>query len=356
MFVYWLMFLMPAVGALHETKNSRGRGARTSNREFTWFWMLVIFALFIGCRFQVGGDWQNYIDNLEEASGRTFFQSIALGDPGYRLLEWLANELGFGIVGINLAAGVLFTYGLSVFCRNLPRPWLALSVAVPYLVIVVAMGYTRQGMAIGCAMIGLVALSKRKLSSFLIWVLIGATFHKSAVLLFPVAALSTTRRRLFGVLWTGAFAIGAYFLMLEPAVEDLRRNYVDAEYQSSGAMIRLLMNAVPALIFLWKRRKFEMAAEERKLWTCLSLVAFALFGVFFLTPASTAVDRVALYILPLQLVVFAHLPDVLAKGRGGSHQIIYLTLFYYVLVEVVWLVFAENSIYWVPYHFYLLQS
>jgi hypothetical protein len=250
----------------------------------------------------------------------------------------------------------VFTYGLTVFCRGLPRPWLALAVAVPYLVIIVAMGYTRQGMAIGCAMAGLVALGGRRTLKFLVWVLIGATFHKSAVLLFPIAAFAATRRRLYAILWTGIFAVAAYLVMLEPAVEGLRAGYIDEAYQSQGALVRLIMDALPALLFLWLRRKFVMSAEQRQLWTCLSVIALGLFGVYFLTPASTAVDRVALYVLPLQMVVFSHLPSVLAKRGAQNRMLVWMTLTYYLLVQFVWLNFAVNAEYWVPYHFYLLQG
>ena len=74
------------------------------------------------------------------------------------LLNWFAgqNELGFWFV--NTVCGGIFSYGLIAFARSQPRPWLALAVAVPYLIIVVAMGYTRQAAAIGFVMLGLVRL------------------------------------------------------------------------------------------------------------------------------------------------------------------------------------------------------
>ena len=92
-------------------------------------------------------------------------------------------------------AGGIFAIGLVFFCRNLPRPWLALAVAVPYLVIVVAMGYTRQGVALGLAMLGLVALGKKGTGWFVFWVMLAATFHKTAVLLLPLAALAAAHNR-----------------------------------------------------------------------------------------------------------------------------------------------------------------
>jgi hypothetical protein len=358
MFVYWMMYLLPALGALQE-RGSRPAASAYEGRarnDAAWLWVIVMLGVIVGCRFQVGGDWENYIDNLTDAYGRSLYESLLQGDPGYRLLEWLAYQLDMGILVINLVAATVFTYGLSVFCRNLPRPWLGLAVAVPYLVIIVGMGYTRQGMAIGCAMAGLVSLSHRKVLRFLLWIVVGATFHKTAVLLFPIAALSATQGRLLAFVWTVGFAVAAYALMLDPAVEGLRASYIEAEYQSEGALIRLLMNAAPASLFLLLRKRFAINAQEQKLWTCLSIVSLALFAVYFLTPASTAVDRVALYVLPLQMVVFSHLPQVFGNGRRQNRLAVYSVLVYYVAVEFVWLNFAVNSEYWIPYQFYLFQT
>ncbi len=61
---------------------------------------------------------------------------------------------------------------------------------MPYLINIVAMGYTRQSVALGFAMIGLAALGEQRVRRFVLWVLVGALFHKSAVLLLPIAALA----------------------------------------------------------------------------------------------------------------------------------------------------------------------
>ena len=64
------------------------------------------------------------------------------------MLNWLSIQMDWGILGVNLIGGAIFAFGLVAFCRRQPRPWLALAVAIPYLVIVVAMGYSRQGIAL----------------------------------------------------------------------------------------------------------------------------------------------------------------------------------------------------------------
>ena len=47
-----------------------------------------------------------------------------------------------------------------------------------------------------------------------------------------------------------------YVLLLQDSVEALQYNYIEAEYQSQGAAVRVAMNAMPTVLFLWFRRRF----------------------------------------------------------------------------------------------------
>ena len=119
-------------------------------------------------------------------------------------------------------------------------------------------------------------------------------------------------------------------------------NYIEAEYQSEGAAVRLAMNAVPAAAFLLWRKRFVLTVQDRNLWTMLSLMALAALVVLALSPSSTAVDRVALYMIPLQLFVFSRLPDVLGRAESVRPWVIAIVA-YYALVLFVWLFFATHS-------------
>jgi hypothetical protein len=212
-----------------------------------------------------------------------------------------------------------------------------------------------------------------------VWVALAATFHKSAVLLVPIAGLSAPRNRYWTAAWLTLFAVGLYKLLLEKDAEALYTNYVVANMQSEGALVRLMMNALPAMFFLVWRRKFQFAEPEERLWTSFAIISLGMLGLYAVTPASTAIDRVALYMLPLQLAVFSRLPDALgaklkrrpaSKSAGASpplgellpvrpesaSQLTAVVLLYYFVVLFVWLNFAANAGYWLPYRFYLLES
>ncbi len=339
---------------------------------------LLSITLLVGYRFQVGGDWNNYFSYLVDVSGLDFAEVVTKEDPAYELLNWLSVKMDWGIFGVNLIGGAIFAFGLVIFCRRQPRPWLALAVAVPYLVIVVAMGYSRQGIALGLTMLGLVALSDRSVLRFVMWMALAATFHKSAVVLLPIAALVSARNRYWTAAWVAVTAWLLYNLLLASDVDTLYTNYVAAQYQSQGAAVRLLMNALPAALLLIWRPRFQFAEAEAGLWTWFAIISLVMLGLFFATPASTALDRMALYLLPLQLAVFARLPYFFgAQGkryqaptaatilpdsgarrlRTGNNTTILVAaiLLYYGAVQFVWLNFADNAWAWVPYRFYPLE-
>lgn len=360
MWPYWLMFLVPAALALQEAARVHplaGHVVLPLRVPPAWWVTLLALTLLVGWRHEVGGDWFNYLRNFQDAAYNSQYAEFWNDDPGYRLLEWLALQFGWGMHAVNLMAAGFFAYGLVVFCRHLPRPWLALAVAVPYLVIILGMGYSRQGVALGCLMAGLVGLGQGRVSTFVLWTVLGATFHKSAVLLLPMAALAASHGRLFTSLWVAVVLAAAYTLLLEDSVDALRSGYLETEYQSEGALIRLTMNALPAALLLWKRQRFGVNLPQDRLWFWFAVAALGLLALYQISPSSTAVDRMGLYLLPLQLMVFAHLPEALGRPNGqGNEAWVVAVLVYYAAVEFVWLNFATHAFAWLPYRFYPLEA
>ncbi|MDZ7809382.1 MAG: EpsG family protein [Arhodomonas sp.] len=310
MWPYWLMFVVSSLGVLGPARLDPGA------RRAAWLVAAVVFTLAIGLRHEVGGDWFAYLAHLHRLDGESSPAVLTGGDPGYYLLNWVVAQLGGTIYWVNLACGAILMSGVIVFARNQPFPWLALLVAVPYLIIVVGMGYTRQAAALGFVLLGLTALSHQQIRRFVVWVVLGTLFHKSAVLILPVAALAASRRRLWTMIWVGVIAVlTAYFFVFE-AADRLWENYVVADYHSQGGFIRVLMNAVPAVLFFTLGRYLRLGEGERRLWRWMSLLALACVPLVLIS--STATDRVALYLIPLQLFVFSrlHLITHSPSGRG----------------------------------------
>lgn len=342
MWGFWLLFLLPLLGVMVPR--------RLPARQATAVWVLVaaLMALIIGLRDQVGGDWATYLTHFQDIARLRWDEVLVYGDPGYYLLNWLVARLGGDVYALNLVCAAVLMAGTARFCREQPKPWLALLVAVSYLLVVVGMGYTRQSVALGLAMFGLVALGHGRVRAFVLWVLLAALFHKTAVLLIPIAALAVRRQRVWTTLWVALAALLAYWALLDETAEFLWANYVDTEMESQGGAIRVAMNVVPALLLLLFRRRLLEDPQERSLWTWMALIALACVPLVFM--ASTATDRLALYLIPLQMLVFSRLHR-LAPAATGRTIIVLAIMAYYAVVLWVWLHYATHAQYWVPYRF-----
>lgn len=351
MWPYYLAFILAIVSYTVENIRITERGATHPNPLAATAPFLII-ALMIGFRFEVGTDWFHYEKTLLQAKTLPFDEFIERGDIGYQYLNWLVAELNLRSWAVNLVCGVLFSMGLLRFCGDQPEPRLALAAALPYLVLVVAMGYARQGVAIGLVMFGLVNLRRGELLKFAFWVGMAATFHKSAVMLFPLAALALNKRGWLNLPLVIAFGVFAYFFLLRGSVDYLVENYIVAQYDSQGTFIRLIMSALPAVIFIRNSRKIKLDSGEQKFWWLMSITTLFFVIGFFVIAGSTAIDRMALYFIPLQLFVYSRLEQLLDLPRTTAVALVYLYSF---VVMTVWLFFATHSLYWLPYKIYPLD-
>ena len=342
MWPFWMLFFIPAFGVL------LGRRLQAPLQLVVWAAVTILFSVVIGLRDQVGGDWGTYLKQFSYVGNMDFSGAFHFNDPGYYVLNWWVAKSGGDIHFANLVCACCVMAGVVTFARKQPMPWLALLVAVPYLIIVVAMGYTRQSVALGFVMIGLAALAEQKLMRFVFWVLVGAFFHKSAVLLLPIAALAASKHKIWSLFWVVAVtAVGAWQL-LASAGEGMWTTYVQDQMTSYGGPIRVVMNALPAILLLSLSRRLDLTPEERKLWKWMAV--FSIACIPFVPFASTAVDRLALYFIPIQMFVFTRLAQLGSRGTTRTTIIVLVTL-YYASIQFVWLNYAVHAKYWVPYHF-----
>ncbi|WP_078460026.1 EpsG family protein [Solemya velum gill symbiont] len=342
MLSYWLMYLLPGVAAIFMANRLRDHTLRP------WVGMWLLYVILIGLRFEVGGDWFNYLRHYEFALHYDL-KDILLGkggDPGYVLLNWIAANNDRGMEFVSLVCAIVFVTGLINFCRQQPAPWIGFAVAVPYLVIVLGMGYTRQGVALGLLFWALIWLERRHLWHFLFFIGIAAMFHKSAVILVPLGLFVTKGNWLYRIIAVASVLYGLWNLTLADAIDSMWVNYVDAQMQSSGARVRVLMNLLPGLVLLFFHKRWRVAFPEGRFWYWMALGSIAAAGLVEF--ASTAVDRLSLYLTPLQVVVLSRLPFLLCK-EISPETLAVITILGYAAVLFVWLNYATHAVHWIPY-------
>lgn len=354
MWPYWVLFFIPSFWVVTrlEPVHCTVLSVRQERWPESWRLVFIVLVLMVGLRHEVGADWITYLELLESYTNSALADNFRFQDPAFVLFNWVATWTGTGVYLINLLSAIFFSWGLVVFCRDQPRPWLTLVVAVPYLVTVVAMGYTRQGVAIGIAMVAMVALGEGRTIRFVMLIAFAALFHKSAIILVPMAILASAKRRVITLVWVSMASLILFVLLLQESLNFLIYGYVESQYQSSGASIRIAMNALPAALFLIFRKRFQLSAEQRSFWTWMAWSAMLFIALLIVSPSSTAVDRLALYWIPLQLFVLPRLPNALGKRDGENAVWVYTVMTYSAAVHFVWLVYADTAFAWLPYQFY----
>lgn len=322
------------------------------SRRSSLFIPAIVIVVMIGLRREVGGDWWNYLDTFNYIKLAGFDLAMTRTEPGYAMLNWIAARFGWGIWFPNLICAALFTWGLISFCRIQPNPWLALVVALPYFIIGVGMGYTRQSAALGFVMIALVEYIRGRTPRMVIALALAPLFHSSALVVVLLIAIASVRQGI-GT-WALVIMLGAFlYVQLSGEIVGLLITFSEHIYIATGAVPRLLMNVVPALIFFGFRHRFATTPAELRLWTVFSLATFGTVALMFVVSSTTVVDRVGIYLIPLQMFVLSRVPVVFGSGRRQNTLPLALIIAYSLSVQVVWLDFGTFSKPWVPYKNYL---
>jgi len=341
------MLLVPLLVGLSPWK------AKGSLPDFQWYLYAVLLVLIIGFRYEVGGDWQNYIQIYADLKGLSLFEGLiayrSYGDYGFLVSHWFSMNYLNGIYSTNLFCATIFVVGLLRICKSMPIPWLSLTVSIPYLVIVVGMGYTRQAAALGFIMWGLIDLMNGRYWRFYLMVILGTFFHKTALFMLPIGFLSSNSiRNPKDIVVFFIVSAVAFIALLADQFQAIVFNYIsnNGDMESSGAFIRVIMNVFVAIIFFIYRKQWKYKYRDQLIWVVFSVVSLIMLPLTFVI--STTIDRVALYLLPMQFIVLSRVPLLI-------NDIYYRTLFVigvvliYIGVMFVWLNYGKFSGYWVPY-------
>lgn len=178
---------------------------------------------------------------------------------------------------------------------------------------------------------------------------LAALFHKTAILILPVILVPIFRRNaILGVIGGLTFVV-VFAVLLRDSSDRLITNYAQGDYDSQGAAIRVAMNVVAAAFFILIRKKIVMSDFQKSFWLMCAFLSFASVVALLTVSASSGVDRLSLYLIPLQSVAYANLPYCLRRNRSSDVTTIIGLIGYTFSVQFVWLNYADNALYWLPY-------
>jgi hypothetical protein len=354
-YTYLFFFLIPCFFILDTFKLSNKLSF------ISWNSFLFLLFLFIGSRYQVGGDWLQYMYSFHIDRDYINFSE----DIGYELLIYLLNYFDRSILSLNLISAAVFIYGLSKFAERQSCKWTVMVIASSYLTIVVGMGYTRQALAVGFAFLALNALIDKKIITSIMFVILGSLFHISLIA-FSIIYISLIKykHKYIVLVFFILFFIYIIFQSQIPFFKFGHQiNYdkinrlifffiVEGNdmYLSKGAIIRLFINFFCAILFIIFSKNFTSNLIERKIYFIISIFVVILFLLSF--QYSVLADRLNIYFMVLQLFVLSRAPYIFKTIINLNLTKILISSFFGLFL-IIWL---NNSPYvpaWTPYQNYL---
>lgn len=344
MTLYALVFLFPALMAIANIKLN----SPLSRLSFYLYCFALI--VLVGLRFENGVDWWNYLIFQRGYEDIPFKDIFSDQDPGYGVLNWLSYKLFDGsIFFVNFVSAAFFITGLAIFSKAMPSPWLALAISVSFLVIVMGMNYTRQSAALGFGLIALTSLFKQKNVMFFVYMVLAISFHKSAIVLLPLAIFGLKSRLIIfvAIILMAPFLYYAFISAYIDAMLDLYLG--SGGMDSSGAFVRVALNFVASIFYLLYRKELNLSPYIQTIFDAMAAINSLLFLMLFVFPSTTVIDRFALFFTPMQIFMFSALPYIFRPFPLSA----FIILIVYGAQLFIWLSFSVYAPLWIPYNFWI---
>lgn len=342
MWFYASLLVLPAAWAL-------ALAYRPASRNPAAVAICISLILFIGLRREVGGDWDSYAIFFRRAQDYDLPTALALTDPGYMLMNKLVAELGLGIGVVNLLAASILSIGLIRFCERSASPPAALLIAIPVLILIVAMGFVRQSAAFGILLIGLTS-NRSPIATVSIFAT-ACLFHWSAAVMLPLGILMGLGRPVPVTLAVGLGIAAACALIVAPFLIPKLWIYHADFRLPRGAVFRLFPSLIALMVNLGAVSRLQLSGRDQiQAAFGAGLTAF----VWVMLPFyPTVADRLGFYTIVFQMQVataaIAHSNGVRRAVAGSVLVLPSLILF------AGWIIFSPYALCWAPYRNFITE-
>ncbi len=312
--------------------------------------LLITLFFFSSTRYWVGGDWWNYTD--------MFYNSKLLevyGDIGFNYINKLFNSMGFNFISLLLFCSFFFFIGLFLFIKDFHYPIIGLMIATPILIYNFHFGNIRQTTALGFLLISLYFIRTNKLLYFLFF-LVACLFHKTAIIFSILYIFSLNfenlKKSFYFLLLLFISVIFLTLIYLDFIIALIDIYMISKKIPgSTGAIPRIILQIIPIIIsFAYLNTLKEY--KDYKMWFRLSIFILILspFVIFF----STTIDRLFIYFIPLQLILWDRILFSTHK-TARIYLLIFITSIFW-LAYFIWFWFGGNSGSWLPYSAYFYNN
>ena len=347
--IYYYIFFFPILILLFKSEKIR---------KILILIYLTFLIIFVGLRYEIGGDWVNYIESAQDLLEPNFHLKISR-DISWDILGYISIHIGSGVLFINCIVAIIFFVCLHKYLKTLPYYLIILTICFPFLVYNFAIGYSRQSVAFAFGLLAILAIRDKKIYSCFFYIVIAASFHKTGlfffILYFSKLSDKFTPKSIIKILIFIILLTALYFLLLADKITWLYDYYFGSKnyFVSSGSVYRTAITLFAALIYLFMVKKNISKVEDRKIYFIFAIAGIIIFLLHF--KFSTFADRINYYLIPLQLFTFAHLiaqtPKFINKATLSTAMV-----FSYFAILFVQTNFSNDRPNYIPYRSWLTNN
>ncbi len=318
----------------------------TRTAQFFAFINFLILLIFVGFRYEVGGDWVGYRRIFYPYKVHVFNGAT---DPLFVGLMYISSlfrhAISYQVLIFLMAAFFLIPIYWYFSCtKKNPIAYCGyVSLSFPFLIPLFGLGYLRQGISSSFSLFIWESFKKKNLPLCVLYCLIATGFHKSGLIFFIFPLILIYKR--ISLSYKRAFLVSAgsvFSLTLLAAAIFWAKAYIDSFLISKGVLFRVSYALI--LVYSLYKSNFLRFLKRYPFYIVLGLILFLCANLFI----STIIDRIILYGI---MILFAEV--ALSELKTRSLLLLSSVAFLYLFG---WLNFSTwATMGWIPYKSYLLE-
>lgn len=351
-----LFVIIIGAGLCFDRELTLGKGRRLNMTAYRVI-MLSVFVFYATFRaYSVGIDTQMYYIRYTRSAQYTFFQMLfhykelryGTSEIGYMCLECLVKQFGFDFRVMLFIVGVLFISSVLWFIYEFSENHIIsilLFVCLGYMSY--SMCFMRQFVALSFCLYSIQYIQKKKIKKFLIFVLVGALFHTSAVIFIPLYFVSSIeltksikRKGLIVIALSNLFGGVLFSIVVRFARIDYARSAL------GGGMGMNLYLLVTALIALYFSDRLIAQSKENQLLIWMAIISAIVFPIVMRV---AAMHRTAYY---YTIGSIALIPNLIRSISSKTHKLIFLAFYIWIAIYYLFNVVGGSNNGYLPFNFY----
>ena len=345
MFIYLLYFTFIIFASLVLRQNTRHQMLKSKGNVTYLFWCVFLMFLMIGLRdINTGVDTRSYINNFRTY---TLLNLMNSKEPLYVLWVCAIKNITDSYKVFLCSMAVVYCLAIYKVMRKYLRH--SSEILISFIVLFIFQIYAfsvaamRQTFALGFVMFAFLEADKGKWKRFLLWIILGAGFHNSAILglvLFPLRNLNLGK---YGILI--AFALFGLSLVLPRDFmmqiqqyigfeSDLRYFKYGSSYESELSLSGFIMQMIPLILIYIRRDHIQLEKHTKNLFLNCAYIGAGLQSMVVVV---AEFYRVSFYFAIFDIVLIPLAFSTLPKNISGIAKAAF------VLIGLIYLFFIGQG-------------